>query len=165
METTVYANKLEKKLITEFKDLFYEKMGFYPIVVTTSKIQGDTSIPVMSLQSLKKMFDPFLPKKFDQIIPLESKLRERDIVELRSIFCHMARSMKYNLTAIGELLGNRDHTTIIHNVNAFSDLVETNESFRLKYFTILKYIREQHESPIMDNINQVQRKSQPDLLS
>lgn len=165
METTAYANKLEKKLITEFKDLFYEKMGFYPIVVTTSKIQGDTSIPVMSLQSLKKMFDPFLPKKFDQIIPLESKLRERDIVELRSIFCHMARSMKYNLTAIGELLGNRDHTTIIHNVNAFSDLVETNESFRLKYFTILKYIREQHESPIMDNINQVQRKSQPDLLS
>lgn len=165
METTVYANKLEKKLITEFKDLFYEKMGYYPIVVTTSKIQGDTSIPVMSLQSLKKMFDPFLPKKFDQIIPLESKLRERDIVELRSIFCHMARSMKYNLTAIGELLGNRDHTTIIHNVNAFSDLVETNESFRLKYFTILKYIREQHESPIMDNINQVQRKSQPDLLS
>jgi hypothetical protein len=140
-------------------------MGYYPIVVTTSKVQGDTSIPIMSLQSLKKMFDPFLPTRFDEPIPLESKLRERDIVELRSIFCHMARSMKYNLTAIGELLGNRDHTTIIHNVNAFCDLVETNESFRLKYFTILKYIREQHESPTMDNINQVQRQPQSDLLS
>ena len=165
METTAYANKLEKKLITEFKDLFYEKLGYYPIIVSSSKVQGDTSIPIMSLQSLKKMFDPFLPKKFNQTIPLESKLRKRDIVELRSIFCHMARSMKYNLVSIGEMLGNRDHTTIIHNVNAFSDLVETNESFRLKYFTILKYIREQHESPTMDNTNQVQRQPQSDLFS
>jgi hypothetical protein len=157
METTSYASKLEKKLISEFKDLFYEKMGYYPIVLTTSKVQGDTSIPVMSLESLRKMFDPFLPTKFEKKIPLESKLRDRTIVELRSIFCHMARSMKYNLSAIGEFLGKRDHTTIIYNVKAFNDLVETNESFRLKYFTILKYIREQHESPVMDHINQVQR--------
>lgn len=165
METNTYASKLEKKLITEFKDYFYEKLGYYPIVLTTPKVQGDTSIPVMSLQSLKKMFDPFLPYRFERPIPLESKLRERDIVELRSIFCHLARTMKYNLTSIGQFLGNRDHTTIIHNVNAFNDLVETNEAFRLKYFTILKYIREQHESPIMDNIDQVQHKPQSDLLS
>jgi hypothetical protein len=165
MESTVYASKLEKKLITEFKDVFYEKLGYYPIVLTKPKTQGDTSIPVMSLESLKKMFDPFLPYRFERPIPLDSKLRERDIVELRSIFCYLARSMKYNLTSIGEFLGKRDHTTIIHNVNAFSDLVETNEAFRLKYFTILKYIREQHESPIMDNIDQVQCEPQPNLLS
>lgn len=165
METTAYTKKLEKKLITEFKDLFYEKLGYYPIIVTTRKVQGDTSIPIMSLSGLKKMFDPFLPTRFEKPIPLESKLRSRDVVELRSIFCHMARAMRYNLSTIGQLLGNRDHTTIIHNINAFSDLVETNEAFRLKYFTILKYIREQHESPIMDHIDQVQRQSQPDLLS
>ena len=58
METTVsYATKLEKKLITEFKDLFYEKLGYYPIVLATSRTQGDTHIPVMSLEALKKMFD------------------------------------------------------------------------------------------------------------
>ncbi len=27
METTSYASKLEKKLISEFKDLFYEKIN------------------------------------------------------------------------------------------------------------------------------------------
>ena len=164
MKSLAYTAKLEKKLITEFKDLFYEKLGYYPIVLSTHQIQGDTTIPIMSLESLKKMFDPFLPLRFHGPIPLESKLRERDIVELRSIFCHLARTMRYNLTSIGHFLGNRDHTTIIHNVNAFSDLVETNEAFRLKYFTILKYIRQQHESPTMDNVNQVQHEPQSDLL-
>lgn len=165
METVSYATKLEKKLITEFKDLFYEKMGYYPIVLTTSKTQGDTSIPIMSLQTLKKMFEPFLPEKFGSLVSLESKLRVREIVELRCIYCHMAKSMKYNLKAIGDFLGNRDHTTIIYNINAFSNLVETNEAFRLKYFTILNYIRKQYESPVMDNIDQTQYQPQPSLLS
>ena len=148
---------LEKKLISEFKDLFYEKMGYYPIVLTTSKVQGTKLIPLMSLESLRKMFDSFLPTKFNKVIPLESKLRDRNIVELRSMFCYMARTMRYNLSTIGEFLGSRDHTTVIYNLKIFNDLVETNESFRLKYFTILKYIREQHESPVMDHINQTQR--------
>jgi hypothetical protein len=157
MDTNSYKAVLEKKLISEFKDLFYEKMGYYPIVLTTSKAQGTKLIPMMSLESLKKMFDPFLPTKFQKVIPLESKLRDRTIVELRSMFCYMARTMRYNLSAIGDFLGNRDHTTIIYNIKTFNDLVETNDSFRLKYFTILKYIREQHEPPVMDYINQTQR--------
>ena len=165
METNSYASKLEKKLITEFKDYFYDKLGYYPIVLTTRNVQGDTSIPTMSLESLRNMFEPFLPYKFERPVPLASRLRERSIVELRCIFCHLARTMKYSLTDIGSFLGNRDHTTVIHNVNAFTDLVQTNEPFRLKYFTILKYIREQHEPPTMDNVNQVQHQPQSDLLS
>jgi chromosomal replication initiator protein len=165
MEGTNYAEKLEKKLITEFKDHFYEKLGYYPIVISRSNVQSDTYIPIMSLESLKKVFEPFLPFKYNGAIPLESRLRQRDIVELRSIFCHLARTMKYSLTTIGQFLGNRDHTTVIHNVNTFRDLVETNEPFRLKYFTILKYIKEQHEPPIMDYTNQVQHQPEPDLLS
>jgi len=165
METTVsYATKLEKKLITEFKDLFYEKLGYYPIVLATSRTQGDTYIPVMSLEALKKMFDSFLPERFGSKIPLESRLRKREIVELRSVFCHMARSMRYNLEAIGDFLGNRDHTTISHNINTFNNLIETNEPFRTKYFTILNYIRKQYESPAMDHINQVQHQPEPSLL-
>jgi hypothetical protein len=159
MDTNSYRAVLEKKLISEFKDLFYEKMGYYPIVLTTSKVQGIKLIPVMSLESLRKMFDPFLPTKFKKVIPLESKLRDRTIVELRSMFCYMARTMRYNLSEIGEFLGKRDHTTVIYNIKIFNDLVETNDSFRLKYFTILKYIREQYEPSVMDHINQTQRQS------
>lgn len=157
METSTNLSKLEKKLISEFKELFYEKLGYYPLVLTSPNNQGDGYLPIMSLEDLKKMFDPFLPIKFKKKIPLESKIRDRTIVELRSIFCHMARTMRYNLSTIGSFLGNRNHATIIYNVKAFNDLVETNESFRLKYFTILNYIREHYESPIMDNINQAQR--------
>ena len=76
----------------------------------------------------------------------------------------MARSMRYNLEAIGDFLGNRDHTTIIHNINTFNNLIETNEPFRTKYFTILNYIRKQYESPAMDHTNQVQHQPEPSLL-
>jgi hypothetical protein len=165
METSSYAAKLEKKLVTEFKDMFYEKMGYYPIVLVKNRTQGDGGIPVMSLDALKSVFEPFLPFINERPISLDSKLRNREIVELRCIFCYLARTMKYNLNDIGRFLGNRDHTTIIYNVNTFNNLVETNEVFRAKYFTILNYIREQHESSVMDNINQVQHQPQSDILS
>jgi hypothetical protein len=164
METSSYEARLETKLITEFKDLFYEKLGYYPIVLAKNRVQENGTIPVMSLEGLKKMFDPFLPFKFDGAIPLDSKIRERDIVELRIIYCFLARAMKYNLKAIGRILGNRDHTTVIYNVTMFNNLIETNENFREKYFTILNYIKTQHEPPTMDHPDQVQYQSQSDLL-
>jgi len=73
METSSYAAKLEKKLVTEFKDMFYEKMGYYPIVLVKNRTQGDGGIPVMSLDALKSVFEPFLPFINERPISLDSK--------------------------------------------------------------------------------------------
>jgi hypothetical protein len=164
MDPKTYAIQLEKKLIEQFKDSFYEKMGYYPTVITRVQTDMDQYLPMMSLQSLEEFFQPFLPTKYGRIVRLQSKDRYREIVELRSIYCFLARQLGYSLISIGESLGKRDHTTVIHNVSSCKNLLQTCEAFRQKYLTILTYIKEHYESPTMDNANQVQCEPEPALL-
>jgi chromosomal replication initiator protein len=98
------------------------------------------------LEELNSYFTKFLPIKFGEKVSLQSSNRMREIVELRSIFCFFAKNMKYSLKNIGFHLGERDHTTVIHGLKSFRDLLETNEGFRQKYLTIHKYIIEQTKS-------------------
>lgn len=147
-----YAAHLEKKLIDEFKEKFYEKVGYQPIVLTKLLVD-ENSIPLMSLEQLGEYFEPFLPNLFGKQLSLSSKVRKREIVELRMIFCHLARNMKYTCTSIGQFIGPRDHTTVLHNINTFKNLIETSEPFREKYEKILTHIKHSHESPIMDKFD------------
>jgi chromosomal replication initiator protein len=119
----------------------------------------------MTLEQLFKYFDPFLPTHFGKRLTLPSKSRKREVVELRMMFCFLARSMKYKLGTIGELLGARDHTTVIHNVSTFLNLMETDEQFRSKFQVILNHIKQSHESPDLDESNTSQRLPQPALFS
>lgn len=169
MEHIQYAARLEKKLIDEFKTVFQQKLGYSPIVFT--RMERDLSeIPYMTLEELDKLFGKFLPTKFGEPLPLQTTLRMREIVELRSIFCFIAKNMKYSLKNIGFHLGGRDHTTVIHGLKIFSDLLETNEGFRQKYLAIQKYIIEQTKSvdyePFpMDNMLEAQSSTESAILS
>jgi len=60
MDPKTYAIQLEKKLIEQFKDSFYEKMGYYPTVITRVQTDMDQYLPMMSLQSLEDFFQPYL---------------------------------------------------------------------------------------------------------
>jgi chromosomal replication initiation ATPase DnaA len=113
METKIYARQLEKKLIDDFKAQFFKKMGYYPLVVTKINTDNDEYLPIISLQNLEEIFYPFLPVKLNSKVPLSSNRRYREVVELRNIFCAIARMMKYTTTYIGEYLGHRDHTTLL----------------------------------------------------
>lgn len=162
-ESRVYAVQLEKKLIDEFKQKFYEKLGYEPVVFT----QVETSpyaIPMMSLQQLAEYFEPFLPYLYDKKLTLFCKSRKREVVELRMMYCFLARMMKYKLETVGQILGGRDHTTVMHNVTSFTNLMETNDQFRVKFFEILNHIKENHESPNMDQLDQTQHKPEPVIL-
>lgn len=165
MESKKYAYALQEKLVSQFRQTFYEKMGYYPIVITEVMDHEGAYTPIMTLQKLKKMFNLFLPVKNGKKLSLESRSRCRELVELRQIYCSIARSMKYCLKTIGETLGNRDHTTIIHNVTTFNNLYETNYEFRHKYATIVKYIKDNHEPSIMDYVQKVQHEPEPDVSS
>lgn len=157
-----YAQHLEKKIVDKFKEEFFKKFEYYPIVLTKENLVSEDDTHLMSLEELKGYFTPFLPQRFGKVLPLDSKCRMRDLVELRSIFCYLARNMKYSLVSIGSFLNGKDHTTVIHSIKTFNDLTETCMVFQEKYNTILNYIKSQtkstnkHESPIMEYLPQVQ---------
>jgi hypothetical protein len=163
-ESRIYSIQLEKKLIDEFKEKFIDKIGYEPTVITKVE-NNEYYIPMMSLEQLAGYFEPFLPTLYEKKLTLDSKSRKRELVELRMMFCYIARTMNYKLTTIGDFIGGRDHTTIIHNVTTFLNLIETSELFRFQFLEILNYIKENHESPTLDKFNQTQREPELALLS
>lgn len=159
-DTRNYAAKLERRLIKEFKEKFEQKLGYSPVVLTKVSSVGSSEIPMISLDDLASYFDPYLPELFGSPLSLKSSSRKRELVELRNIFCAIARMMRFTCVSIGEFLGGRDHTTVLHNVGTFNNLIETSESFREKYFQILTHIKERYESSAMDEFDQTQCQSQ-----
>lgn len=157
-----YASHLEKKLIDKFKEEFFEKFEYYPVVLTKINLVEDEEdkAPLMTLEQLESYFTPFLPTKHNKIVHLKHKIRIREITELRSIFCYLARNMKYSLKTIGSYLNGRDHTTVIHSVNTFKDLIETCGTFREKYYQVLDHIKQinniEDGSSIMERLQKVQ---------
>jgi chromosomal replication initiation ATPase DnaA len=61
---------------------------------------------------------------------LGHKTRSRPVVYARHIYCFQMRDKtNWSLKEIGASIGGRDHTTIIHAVNTYHDLNETEDSF------------------------------------
>jgi hypothetical protein len=110
----------------------------------------------MNLDELKSHFDPFLPKIFEKPLPLGSKLRKRELCDLRYIYFRIARNMGHVLTDIAKSVNKRDHTTIIHGLQQFRNLHETSEAFRNKYQTIIHYIKSKYEPSTMDNLDKME---------
>ena len=137
MDPKEYEEKLIKKLVDEFQQNFYDKVGFMPTVII-NRHEDKVVQKVISLDDLKKIVDSHLPGKFETNgWTLESKYRYREVVMLRQIFCYIAKKQGYNLKAIGEKLGNRDHTTVIHSVRTASDLLATDPVFISIYDNII----------------------------
>ena len=168
MSETARDPSLEERLIDQFKKDFYEKMGYSPIVLSNAPTK-DKDIPLMSLSDLEEYLKPFCPMINGRKASLKCVSRQRDLVEVRLIYAYLARMMRYTFQKIGGHM-NRHHSSIIHYMEAFMNLMETCEPFQAKYTEILNYIKSQHkkesdESPIMVYINQVSDISQSDLLS
>jgi hypothetical protein len=129
MKKEEYSRMLENKLVEEFRRTFQEKLGYKPIIITRST----EDIPSVSLETLDEIFEEFIPEGED----LKSMSRKREIVDLRAIYCYFAKNMNYSLKTIGNHLGNRDHTTVIHNIDIFFSQIETN-----KFLVIYQAIKE-----------------------
>jgi chromosomal replication initiation ATPase DnaA len=137
MDPKEYEEKIIKKLVDEFQQNFYNKVGFRPVVIINREKEKVVQ-NALSLDDLKKIVDSHIPEKFKNMgCTLESKHRYREIVMLRQIFCYIAKKQGYNLNPIGEKLGNRDHTTVIHSVRTASDLLGTDPVFISIYDNII----------------------------
>ena len=74
----------------------------------------------------------------DQMI---SKTRSNDIAKPRQIAMYLCKNMTDSpLDSIGELLGGRDHSTIIHGIRKVTEEYESNETTRNTIETIKKKI-------------------------
>jgi len=64
---------------------------------------------------------------------IKSKKRSKNIVEARRIGIYLARTLTPNsMPALASFFGMKDHTAVSHNMKKINELIETNESFRLR---------------------------------
>lgn len=146
----------QKETIKKFIHDFYKKYGYRPIVVSRTTLD-DNEIEIMSLEELKECFTPFLPSLYGKTIFLDKRCRMREVVELRQMFCYLAREMGYRLTDIGRSLKQADHSTAIHSINVFRDMMETDPKYRKKFSIILNYVKQKaHESSVMADSDTVE---------
>jgi hypothetical protein len=142
----------QKEMIKNFIEDFYKIHGYKPIVVSRT-----SEVETMSLEQLKKCFTPFLPTLYKKTIFLETRCRIREIVELRQMYCYVARTMGYRLTDIGRSLKQADHSTAIHSIRAFRNFMDTDPKFKQKFTIIFNYIKQQsNESSTMADSNTLQ---------
>jgi chromosomal replication initiator protein len=158
MSLKKYQKEQENALIDEFLQTFHEKMGYYPTVIINQKKNIDRS-KTLTLAKIEEYFESYLPVIFDKKAGLSSIIRRRPLPELRFMFSYIARSMRYSLKQIGEHLGGRDHTTIIHGLNTFKDLYETDDKFKEIYYNIINKIKEDHEPSTMEYLTQMEFES------
>lgn len=75
-------------------------------------------------------------KFYDVTLPeLISKSRKRHINEPRQIIMALSKEISDTITLkhIGDTFGNRDHSTVLHAMQAIKDLAHTNRKFKKKY--------------------------------
>lgn len=63
------------------------------------------------------------------------KSRKRELVDGRKLAAMIFREKKFTLTSIGLLMG-KDHSTIIHNLESASNLMEYDSTFRRMYHNV-----------------------------
>jgi hypothetical protein len=150
-----HEEKLQKEteLVSQFMKTFNNEFGYYPMVVTkNNRIYNEDDLKTLDLETLKSLFEPFLPSKFGKKLELSSRNRYRYLVELRFIYFFIARSMGYNIVTIAKSIG-MDHTSVIHGLNTFANLCETNDPIIQKYNKIINYIKLNYEPSTVEPFN------------
>jgi len=73
----------------------------------------------------------------------DSKKRYRELVEARHIamsLCAEFKQPNWTFSFIGEEIGNKDHSTVMHAVRVIRDYCDTEPKFKLKYEDIRELI-------------------------
>ena len=158
--------EIENELIENFKNEFYSKLGYYPVVLTES---GEVCFKkVMSLEQLADLFEDVMPSLYGKKLGLRSKKSVRILVEIRCIFVYLARCLGYKLKAIAKFL-NRHHSTIIYNEELFHNMLSTNLMFRKTFEHVFLHIRNNYnpndELSTMVYFNKAWHQSQSIILS
>jgi chromosomal replication initiator protein len=71
-------------------------------------------------------------KHFDiSVVALKGDCRQRNLVTARGVAVHLARQLtSASFASIGQLLGKRDHTTILHSARKIADQINDDANLR-----------------------------------
>lgn len=71
-----------------------------------------------------------------------SKSRKREIAQARQVAIYLTKSLTdLSLKAIGQRFGGRDHSTVIHSIQAVEDLIKTDRNFKQQMEEIQKKVK------------------------
>lgn len=120
--------RLKNKLRSMVGDILTEEIDKYRAVIRESIYGFESNI------GINAVIEFVCERSLVCYEDLQSKTRKREIVEARQI-CHWMIKNKvcYNrmsLDAIGQMIGGRDHATVLHSVKQVDNLIETDRGFR-----------------------------------
>lgn len=93
---------------------------------------------VISPEDVLKIISENCNVKIEDVL---SKTRKKDMVEARHIFCAIMRNQfGHSYTTIGQFIGHRDHTTVIHSIKVFNNRCFCEEGYKELITNILYQI-------------------------
>ena len=100
-------------------------------------------------------------------IDIREKSRVRNYVDARTIYFSLCRELTpYSMTVIASFI-NRDHTTCVHGLKLFNDLMQTDKVFRettkialYKCCRLIGSDYKEHRQYVIENFSQLDNKQQ-----
>ncbi len=158
----VYNKKIDEEIIkyiaTNIKSNIRELEGAFNKIIAFSKL-NKVDLEELTLESAEEALkDIIYPNKTKEITPtliinvvaehfgvkpedITSKKRNSEFVQPRQVVMYLCREMTENsLSAVGKILGKKDHTTVIHGIKRIEAELETSEELRNKIDIITKKI-------------------------
>ena len=124
------------------------------LIAYSNLVKTDITMEI-AVKELQNIISPDKPREVTAQLILEvvtehfgiteeqimSKSRSSDVAKPRQISMYLCKKLTdLPLDAIGQLLGGRDHSTVIHGVRKISEEIEADEAFRKTIETIKKKI-------------------------
>lgn len=110
-----------------------EKTSMHPILFiglpTTfqRKIRRITTLPDKLPKIIFEAVDIVFDVSHEDILSPHRKLQ---IAHARHAYCYLLKTnSKYSLQEIGDILGGRNHTTVLHSVRVASNYIETDKNY------------------------------------
>ena len=148
-------NEIIKYIATNIKSNIRELEGALTKIVAMSRLKGQPVDLKLAEDLLKDHITPDGPKEVTPEfiiatvaehfgitnIEIASQKKNKEIVYPRQIAMYLCRTMtEAPLKNIGEILGGRDHTTIMHGIDKISTELRTNDQLKSTIDTLKKKI-------------------------
>lgn len=142
------------EILAHFTTQIEEATGMKCSILLTEK--ADELLHYLTLEELHAVIEEFLPPGVDS---LAERVRKRELVNLRKMFCLLATNGNHSLRNIGIYLNNRDHATVIHNIEKAKLHLDAEPTFRRVYNLIRKALLSTYSHKLDgDPVNKKRRK-------
>lgn len=153
-----HGNKIDDEILTYITDNISSNIreleGAYNKLIALSRISSDTITMEMAKNSLKDIINPNKTKVITYEIIIDevskhynisvndiiSNKKNKEIATARQIVMYLCEKLtEDNKTNIGKKM-NRDHATVIHNINKVKESIENDPTFEKNIDSLIKTI-------------------------